>query len=49
MTGMRGKPLGRIDGPDPQTARKFAWKTRESATELLERARVHRGARRDQE
>lgn len=37
MTGMRGKPLGRIDGPDPQTARKFAWKTRESATELLSR------------
>lgn len=47
--GNRGKHFRRPDDPDPQTARKFTWKTRESATELLELARVHRVARRDQE
>lgn len=47
--GMTGKHFGRLDDPDPRTARKFTCKTRESATELLEPARVHRVARHDQE
>lgn len=46
---MRSKHFGRPDDPDPQTARKSTWKTRESATELLELARVHRVVRHDQE